>query len=205
MKFYHTLAALAVSTITSQAALIASTGFEVSEGFPNGAVTGGFNVTTADGAVWTAGGAGNYAGAWAGQALAGTQSAVIGNVNTDAQFITVDPSGADGVSTISFSWERFTTTTTALLVQHTTDVLDGGEVWATAETIVVAGAPGGGWEAETVSINQAGDVKVRFFLDGGVDSGGVSFDSVTVQSVPEPSAAALLGLGGLALILRRRK
>ncbi|MEJ6780617.1 MAG: PEP-CTERM sorting domain-containing protein [Akkermansiaceae bacterium] len=33
----------------------------------------------------------------------------------------------------------------------------------------------------------------------------VSFDTFTVASVPEPSSTALLGLGGLALILRRRR
>ena len=33
----------------------------------------------------------------------------------------------------------------------------------------------------------------------------VSFDGISVASVPEPSSTALLGLGGLALILRRRK
>lgn len=34
---------------------------------------------------------------------------------------------------------------------------------------------------------------------------GVAVDDVTISVVPEPSSAALLGLGGLALILRRRK
>ena len=33
----------------------------------------------------------------------------------------------------------------------------------------------------------------------------VLFDEITATSVPEPSTTALLGLGGLALILRRRK
>ena len=32
-----------------------------------------------------------------------------------------------------------------------------------------------------------------------------NFDNLTVTAVPEPSAAALIGLGGIALILRRRK
>ncbi len=38
-------------------------------------------------------------------------------------------------------------------------------------------------------------------------SGGAyaSYDGVTLTAVPEPSSTALLGLGGLALILRRRK
>ncbi len=42
--------------------------------------------------------------------------------------------------------------------------------------------------------------------DGG-STGSDSFnvDNIVVSAVPEPSSAALLGLGGLALILRRRK
>ena len=35
--------------------------------------------------------------------------------------------------------------------------------------------------------------------------GGMLLDNISVASVPEPSTTALLGLGGLALILRRRK
>lgn len=37
------------------------------------------------------------------------------------------------------------------------------------------------------------------------ENAGSGLDNVTVSIVPEPSSAALLGLGGLALILRRRK
>lgn len=35
--------------------------------------------------------------------------------------------------------------------------------------------------------------------------GGIRFQAVTMSVVPEPSSTALLGLGGLSLILRRRK
>lgn len=44
-------------------------------------------------------------------------------------------------------------------------------------------------------------------LDGGADTDGRRFhlNGFQIESVPEPSSAALLGLGGLALILRRRK
>ncbi|QQL44888.1 PEP-CTERM sorting domain-containing protein [Sulfuriroseicoccus oceanibius] len=208
----QTLAALVATTLGASAAtIIASTSFETSDGFPNNTVTGGFNVVTSDGATWTAGGAtGNYAGAWAGQALTGTQSAVIGNVSTTDQFITVDAAGADGVGSITFSWERFTTTSTPLQVQWTTDTIDGNELWNTVSTIDLTGPSpsngGGGWTTETIAINQTGDVKVRLFLSSGAtNTGGASFDDISVTAVPEPSSAALFGLGGLALVLRRRR
>ena len=42
-------------------------------------------------------------------------------------------------------------------------------------------------------------------LGGGSINASVNGDFVTLTAVPEPSSAALLGLGGLALISRRRK
>ena len=49
-----------------------------------------------------------------------------------------------------------------------------------------------------------GDVQIRITgLGGGVFNG--SIDNISVDAVPEPTTTALLGLGGLALILRRRK
>lgn len=46
-------------------------------------------------------------------------------------------------------------------------------------------------------------VAVRLSVDGG--SGWMAMDNVSITVIPEPSAAALLGLGGFALILHRRK
>jgi hypothetical protein len=51
---------------------------------------------------------------------------------------------------------------------------------------------------------------IRLAFSGGTGSGGghhLFVDNIAVSGdlVPEPSSAALLGLGGLALILRRRK
>ena len=43
-------------------------------------------------------------------------------------------------------------------------------------------------------------------VDAGTESGGIGFMTFNITAtVPEPSSAALLGLGGLALLLRRRK
>lgn len=203
MKLINILAALAVTTLASNAATIATTSFESSEdaGFTND-VNNNYTVTTG-GATWSTGGTGNYAGSWTGQSLTGTQSSVIGNNPTLGHFITVDPTGSGGVGSIAFSWERFTTTTGDLTVQWTTDSLVGAPTWTDAATINIAGGAAGGWASELAIINQVGDVKVRLFLGNG--SGGVSIDDVSVTAVPEPSSAALLGLGGLALILRRRK
>lgn len=40
---------------------------------------------------------------------------------------------------------------------------------------------------------------------GDQDAGGINFYSIAAVAVPEPSSAALIGIGGIALILRRRK
>jgi len=43
------------------------------------------------------------------------------------------------------------------------------------------------------------------WTETGSISGGATLNLVQLRAVPEPSSAALLGLGGLALLLRRRK
>lgn len=40
---------------------------------------------------------------------------------------------------------------------------------------------------------------------GGTSFGSADLDNLTVTTIPEPSSTALLGLGGFALLLRRRK
>jgi hypothetical protein len=42
-------------------------------------------------------------------------------------------------------------------------------------------------------------------LDNGGDSSRVGFQEIGITAVPEPSAFALIGLGGLALFVRRRR
>lgn len=59
----------------------------------------------------------------------------------------------------------------------------------------------------TESITGASSVKFEFRLDGVTGNGNIHFNDIQINGavVPEPSSTALLGLGGLALILRRRK
>ncbi len=205
----HTLATtiltLALAS-ASQAAVIATTSYEAAEGFTN-AVTGGYSVTTG-GALWTSGDAGNYAGVWDGMASEpdGAFTAVIGNAG---HWLAVDPTGSGGVGTMSFQWDEYSGSSAggSFSVQWTTDVINGTETWTTAESIAQTGAANSGFIQENVVIDQAGDVKVRIVMDAGSGNGS-SFDLMSVTDftpVPEPSSTALLGLGGLALILRRRK
>lgn len=51
----------------------------------------------------------------------------------------------------------------------------------------------------------AGETIIFTLDDNGNASGDEHFGNFTISTVPEPSSTALLGLGGLALILRRRK
>ena len=86
-----------------------------------------------------------------------------------------------------------------------TDGLNYSEV-VTDTTLAISG--GGEINAQVKGLVQSGVTHVQFHIDtshGDANFVGLSevkFDGVA--SVPEPSSAALLGLGGLALILRRR-
>jgi hypothetical protein len=80
----------------------------------------------------------------------------------------------------------------------------GGSDTATTPTLTLAGD---GVDVVYFDITgiQDGDTFVLSYTDVAINwahIGGVTFDTVTV---PEPTTTALLGLGGLALILRRRK
>ena len=68
------------------------------------------------------------------------------------------------------------------------------------------------WTAGSVTLNEGAYVftdtaKIRFRSGGFANSTHGYIDNITITAgvVPEPSSTALLGLGGLALILRRRK
>ena len=60
----------------------------------------------------------------------------------------------------------------------------------------------------SASVANGGSLYLRWTGDDSSGSGSrdeFALDDVSISAVPEPSSAALLGLGGLALVLRRRK
>ncbi|MGB0993072.1 MAG: PEP-CTERM sorting domain-containing protein [Akkermansiaceae bacterium] len=70
-----------------------------------------------------------------------------------------------------------------------------------------SGAVAGGTWADYVVMGTVDTASSNVFLVINTNGGQVRVDNVRldIEPVPEPSSAALLGLGGLALILRRRK
>ena len=60
---------------------------------------------------------------------------------------------------------------------------------------------------ETVGLNQYGDIRYVKFTDitGPADGSLIGFSEIRFTALPEPSSTALLGLGRVALMLRRRR
>jgi len=60
----------------------------------------------------------------------------------------------------------------------------------------------------TLNSGSAGEIVVtmqaEIYLNAGVEESRLTFNGMSVTLIPEPSSAALLGLGGLALMRRRR-
>ena len=89
------------------------------------------------------------------------------------------------------------------------EVSSNGSTYTSAGSLSFAIADTGAtFAGEIVSFEQTNVSHVRFTNFVNHSSGSdniVGFSEIRFTSVPEPSSAALLGLGGLALILRRRK
>ncbi len=65
------------------------------------------------------------------------------------------------------------------------------------------GITGGSYTGFTVEISI--DPESIDSNDPNQGNDGIAIDQIAINPIPEPSSTALLGLGGLALILRRRK
>ncbi len=204
MKYYAALAAITLAGATSsQAALTITNGtFDtgVADWTPSGVATLQWQPGPGFHAVLVA----SSHGAW------GANASTVGTTNNDW-------TGMNAGDTITISLDAWAPHLANDLAFDVDLVINGANVGTTL-SISLVDLVGSVTNFSTVpyavsvaEVGAADDVSVRFTPAttgaGGVDWDQTAIDNVvvTVTPVPEPSAAALFGLAGLALILRRRK
>ncbi|MFC5050395.1 PEP-CTERM sorting domain-containing protein [Rubritalea spongiae] len=119
-----------------------------------------------------------------------------------------------GVNTgLNFVNSDGTTPSVAQALDSTTNFPKNGSDVDVSFSVLADGLGGANWSYSINGSQEAtGNIAVfdfsknyQFAAYGQDNEAARSISSVTVTAVPEPSATALLGLGGLALIMRRRK
>jgi hypothetical protein len=123
-------------------------------------------------------------------------SAALWGLSVDSNIVWTLGLAADGTTVAADNWgsDGYTGTTSHALIL--VDATSNGLTTLTLEYTATAADVG-----KTIGIQLLGLVGE----DGNGNDTYAFIDNVQLESVPEPSSMALLGLGGLALILRRRK
>ena len=208
-----TLSLLAVTALTSQAAISYTYSYDDAPGFSSGIYEddgAGFALTDTntpfasgdlnDGVVYSGGNPVTDNG--------GATSMVAWNPapGTPAT-ITVDLGGLYDLSSVELTTYAFT----AFNLGHPDDVT----ISTSVDNITYSGDqlhswvnPANGPALESIARTDTGIRYIQLEFDGNSHTGdkwGLTELAIEGTAVPEPSSTALLGLGGLALILRRRK
>ncbi len=103
----------------------------------------------------------------------------------------VDDGGSPIVNEPVAGWHTFSADITESSIDFTLDLNGDGNINATASVAIAPVDPG----FDIIRLGGPSDLSSA--------GGGVSFDNVSLVLIPEPGTAALLGLGGLAMLRRR--
>jgi len=217
------LGAFAITTITAQAAVVFTTGFS-GRTTDNGTKTISSVAWTGDDTASLSSDmtitsmSGNFLNVAAGTDEAGDPVGVgdnIKNGGTWSTVITFTPATTVSLDTFDISSYSISGGGAHQVASHDVNwalaITDGAtSVFGANQTIT---EPGGNapvnfsLDATGTTLNAGTAYTFTLAVTGPTETGGnnIALNSLTLTSVPEPSAGALLGLGGLALILRRRK
>lgn len=207
-KTQHTwllaIAVTAMSAISAQAVVQLA----VNGGFETGDTTGWSSFPTGDSTftVTSPGALSSFAGLVTNPAGGGASSAVIKQANLGVGLLTPGES-----ITISFDFKESSGAGGVIFAELFTEIAGGG----VSKSEILGGAPlfgSGSFSSRsfttTLGPNVTGGVTLQFGVVTGADPGSFAtgtFDNVSVTIVPEPSSIALLGLGSVALLARRRR
>jgi hypothetical protein len=195
---------MAVTSANAATVMITNPSFELGSPSGNGSGVTGWTVTEGGGYQGTSvlGGTISSDGAWyawaarfgtASKAPAWLNATSFTPVSGDLVTLTVDVGDMGGTGAMTRIQLFDTINNTVYATSDYTPAVE--DTWYESST------------SYTSTGSEAGPLGIRLMFASGGANDWVSFDNVRLDStaVPEPTTTALLGLGGLALILRRRK
>ena len=194
MKLTHTLAALAATTLASNGAITLHNLAGSANNQANFTATSGFSFTTTALSLDT-----NLDSI----DIAGPSTGATATVFTMEVYIDAD----NDATTFGLGALVGTSTNTSVLANNTVNNFSFSGVTLSDNQSYIAVFTDGTNPITTRFglVNGNSDTGTTAFSAGAPTFAGSHDPAVTVNMTPEPSSTALLGLGGLALILRRRK
>ncbi|NWK55082.1 PEP-CTERM sorting domain-containing protein [Verrucomicrobiaceae bacterium N1E253] len=111
----------------------------------------------------------------------------------------------DGMSDQTSSITCFTGTEARLVLHITGTSVDMWVDPSDTSSVAALGVADKAWSGTDITPNSADWSQIRIGTNDTISVSQLTAATTLAEAVPEPSSTALIGLGGIALILRRRK